>query len=36
MRRIKTIFWWCYMHSEAPLSYADTLQAMPDDEQVLE
>lgn len=36
MRRIKTIFWWCYMHSEAPLSYADALQAMPDDEQVLE
>lgn len=36
MRRIKTIFWWCNMHSEAPLSYADALQAMPDDEQVLE
>ncbi len=34
MRRIKTIFWWCYMQSEAPLSYADALQAMPDDEQV--
>jgi len=34
--RIKAGFWWCYMHSEAPLSYANALQAMPDDEQVLE
>lgn len=34
--RIKAGFWWCYMHSEAPLSYAKALQAMPNDEQVLE
>lgn len=34
MRRIKAIFWWCYMHTEAPLSPAEILHVMPTDSQV--
>jgi hypothetical protein len=31
LRRIKAIFWWCYMHSEAPSPPAELLRIMPTD-----
>ncbi len=34
IRRIKAIFWWCYMHTEAPLAPAEILRVMPTDGQV--
>ena len=34
IRRIKAIFWWCYMHTESPLSPAEILRVMPTDDQV--
>lgn len=34
--RIKAGFWWCYMHSEAPMSFARMLKEFPDDDQILE
>ncbi|QRV02143.1 IS1249 family transposase [Arcanobacterium phocisimile] len=33
-RRIKAIFWWCYMHTEHPLSPGQILQTMPTDQQI--
>lgn len=30
-RRIKAVFWWCYMHSPKPLSAAEILKVMPTD-----
>ena len=33
-RRIKAIFWWCYMHTEHPLSAAQILKVMPTDTQI--
>lgn len=33
--RIKAGFWWCYMHSEAPIPYARMLKEFPTDEQVM-
>lgn len=33
---IKAVFWFCYMNSEAPKSFAEMLKAFPDDEQVRE
>ena len=29
LRRIKAVFWWCYMHTEAPLEPAEILRSMP-------
>lgn len=34
IRRIKAIFWWCYMHTESPLTSAEILRVMPTDDQV--
>jgi len=34
VRRIKAVFWWCYMHTEYPLGYADILKVMPTDEDI--
>ncbi|GHT79458.1 transposase [Actinomycetota bacterium] len=31
-RRIKAIFWWCYMHTEYPLSPAQILKTFPTDD----
>lgn len=28
-RRIKAVFWWCYMHSPNPLSFKEILKVMP-------
>lgn len=35
-RRVKAGLWWCYMHSEAPLSYAGMLAELPDDDKIME
>ena len=35
-RRIKAVFWWCYTHTENPLSAAEILQEMPTDESIAE
>ena len=33
-RRIKAVFWWCYMHSPEPLSANELLKAMPTDKSI--
>ena len=33
-RRIKAVFWWCYMHSPQPLSASEILSTMPTDESI--
>lgn len=34
MRRIKAIFWWCYMHAECPLPASEILRTMPTDDEM--
>jgi hypothetical protein len=34
LRRIKAVFWWCYMHTERPLAPAELLRTMPKDEDI--
>lgn len=34
LHRIKAIFWWCYMHTENPLSTSEILKVMPTDDEV--
>lgn len=34
IRRIKAIFWWCYMHTEHPASHSQILKEMPTDESI--
>lgn len=34
--RIKAVFWFCYMKSEAPFSYSEMLKRFPDDDMVRE
>ena len=31
IRRIKAVFWWCYMHTECPLPAHEILKSMPTD-----
>lgn len=33
-RRIKAVFWWCYMHSPDPLPAAEILKVMPTDKSI--
>lgn len=33
-RRIKAVFWWCYMHSPEPLSASEILNCMPTDKNI--
>ena len=33
-RRIKAVFWWCYMHSPEPLSASEILKVMPTDKSI--
>ena len=33
-RRIKAVFWWCYMHSPEPLSTSEILRCMPTDKSI--
>lgn len=34
MRRVKAVFWWCYMHSECKVTEAEMLKTMKTDEEV--
>ena len=34
MRRVKAVFWWCYLHTEEPLSAKELLASMPTDEDI--
>lgn len=34
MRRVKAIFWWCYMHSQNPAPSAQILKIMPTDQDI--
>ncbi len=33
-RRIKAVYWWCYMHSPKPLSVSEILKTMPTDKSI--
>lgn len=33
-RRIKAVYWWCYMHSPDPLSASEILKIMPTDKSI--
>ena len=33
-RRIKAVYWWCYMHSPEPLSLTEILKVMPTDKSI--
>lgn len=34
LRRVKAVFWWCYVHIEHPLSAAEVIKAMPTDDDI--
>ncbi len=34
MRRVKAIFWWCYMHTQSPKPPKELLQVMPTDDDI--
>ena len=33
-RRIKAVYWWCYMHSPEPLSLSEIIRVMPTDKSI--
>lgn len=33
-RRIKAVYWWCYMHSPEPLPSSEILKSMPTDKSI--
>ncbi len=33
-RRIKAVYWWCYMHSPKPLSLSEIISTMPTDKSI--
>ena len=33
-RRIKAVFWWCYMHSPRPLTVSEIVKTMPTDQSI--
>ena len=33
-RRVKAVYWWCYMHTECPLPAAEILRSMPTDDDI--
>lgn len=33
-RRVKAVFWWCYLHTEEPLGAREVLSSMPTDEDI--
>lgn len=35
-RRIKAVYWWCYLHSPKPLSPSEMLKVMPTDHEIAE
>lgn len=34
MRRVKAVFWWCYLHTEPPKPARDVLASMPTDDDI--
>lgn len=34
MRRVKAVFWWCYLHTENPRSPKEILASMPTDDDI--
>lgn len=34
VRRIKAVYWWCYMHTECPRPASEILRSMPTDEDI--
>ena len=34
LRRIKAVYWWCYMRTECPKSAAEIMGSMPTDEDI--
>ena len=34
MRRVKAVFWWCYMHTERPKGASEVLATMPTDDDI--
>ena len=34
MRRVKAVFWWCYLHTESPKPARDVLASMPTDDDI--
>lgn len=34
-RRIKAVYWWCYMHSPEPLSLSEIIKIMPTDKSIV-
>jgi len=34
LRRIKAVYWWCYMHTECPLTPAELLKVLPTDDDI--
>lgn len=34
MRRVKAVFWWCYLHTESPRPARDILASMPTDDDI--
>lgn len=33
-RRVKAVYWWCYMHTECPLGAKEIIEIMPTDEDI--
>ena len=34
MRRVKAVFWWCYLHTERPRPARELLRSMPTDDDI--
>lgn len=34
IRRIKAVYWWCYLHTEFPMKASEILRSMPTDEDI--
>ena len=34
IRRIKAVYWWCYLHTEHPKSPSEMLRSMPTDDDI--
>jgi hypothetical protein len=34
LRRIKAVYWWCYMHTECPKTPSEMLGSMPTDDDI--
>ena len=34
MRRVKAVYWWCYLHTECPLPPSEILDSMPTDDDI--